>query len=83
MMSGKLAGKKSSFNPHARGIPGNTKHSKGRQNGVYMSFWTKEKQVGVWNFKGKYGNSQGDKKMKYLVNKHSLGDAVMMGHRAL
>lgn len=32
------------------------------QNEVYMSFWTKEREVGVWDFKGKIGESQGDEK---------------------
>lgn len=33
-----------------------------RYNEVYLSSWTKEKQVGIWDFKGKEGNSQEDKK---------------------
>ena len=33
-----------------------------RYNEVCLSSWTKEKQVGLWNFKGKEGNSQEDEK---------------------
>lgn len=29
---------------------------------AYMSFWTKEREPGVWDFKGKAGNPQGDEK---------------------
>ena len=33
-----------------------------RQNEVYMSFRSKEKRVGVWDFKGKEGYSREDEK---------------------
>ena len=33
-----------------------------RYNEVYLSSWNKEKQVGLWDFKGKEGNSQEDEK---------------------
>lgn len=32
------------------------------QNEVCMRFWTGEREIGVWDFKGKMGNSQGDEK---------------------
>ena len=36
------------------------KNSKnGKAKDVYMLFWTNEKEVRVWIFKGKEGNSQG------------------------
>ena len=31
-----------------------------RQNEVYMSFWTEEKGIGIWDSKGKEGNFQED-----------------------
>lgn len=32
------------------------------QNEVCIPFWTNEREVGVQDFKGKQGNSQGDEK---------------------
>lgn len=33
-----------------------------KQDEIYMSFWTKEKEVGILDFKGKLDNPEGDEK---------------------
>lgn len=50
-----------------------------RYNEVYLSSWTKEKQVEIWDFKGKEGNSQEDG--KYLENGCFLCPKEIVGHR--
>ena len=46
-----------------------------------MSFKTKAKRAGVWDYKRKGSNLQEDKKSKNLVNKCLLGQLDTMGHR--
>ena len=53
-------------NPHRHG------NSKYRQNEVCMSFWTKEKGIDVWDFRGRECISQGSKKSRFLVNYMSV-----------
>lgn len=48
---------------------------------VYLSFWTKEREAGVWDLKGKLGNSQVEKKSKHMMNKFLLGHPETKGHR--
>ena len=52
-------------------------------NEVYLSSWTKGKQVGIWDFKGKEGNSQEDEKEQVSVHKCLLGHTETTGHRIL
>ena len=37
---------------------------------LHMPFWTKEMETGIWDFKGKVGNSQVDEK-EQICGKHS------------
>ena len=48
---------------------------------AYVQSWTKQKGVGVWDFKGEKDNLQEDGKSKCLVSRCLLGHAEKMGHR--
>lgn len=45
--------RKSNLTTYAYGIHINMRASKNRQKEVYVSFWTEEKSVGIWGFKGR------------------------------
>lgn len=47
-----------------------------------MSFWTKEREAGVRNFKEKVGNSQVGEKEQTCGKQILLGHSETMGHRA-
>lgn len=48
---------------------------------VHMPFWTKGKQAGVWDFKGKASNSQVGEKEQTHGKQHPAGPPETAGHR--
>lgn len=46
-----------------------------------MTFWTKEREVGVWNFRGKVGNSKVEEKEQTRGKQILSGPPRPMGHR--
>lgn len=47
---------------------------------AYVPFWTKKREVGVWDFKGEAGNSQVDEKEQRCGKQILLGHPESMGH---
>lgn len=45
-----------------------------------LSFWTKEREAGVWDFKEKVGNSQVDEQEQTCGKQILLGHSETMGH---
>lgn len=48
---------------------------------VHMPFWTKEKEAGVWDFKGKASNSQVEEKEQTHGKRNPAGLSETAGHR--
>ena len=63
-----LTGEKSNLIGVHTGTPYRHGNSKDRQDEIYMSFWTTEKGVGGWDFRGKECTSEGDKKERMFGN---------------
>lgn len=46
-----------------------------------MPFWIKEREAGVWDFKGRMGNLQVDRKSKHVINNLLVGHPETMENR--
>ena len=62
-------------------VPGDTRPEDALGTWVFWPLWTKEKEAQAWNFKGKVGNIQINRKSKHTVNKFLLGHPETLGHR--